>query len=253
MLAVSPNLSLCSSGPYPSADWSEHAAKPLSGMAKLTSLHYYAPEPKFADMGALKKNYESVLRSVETARAKARQMRAQLSDGLKISYDEWNVWYAWYRPGSVTEGMFTALMLHMLMEEAEPLGIAVACHFEAVNEGMMRVYPDGTSELTAAGQAFAMMKHHAGGNLCYASSEAVVTRKGQYLTATAVNTAFDRERTVTLPVGGSVARAVLYVGEAPGPFSRFRTEEIVPEQENGKYIVRMPAHSLLLLQIKAEN
>ncbi len=47
------------------------------------------------------------------------QSRQWLEPSIRISMDEWNVWYAWYRPSSVTDGIYAALVLHMLMEEAE--------------------------------------------------------------------------------------------------------------------------------------
>ena len=80
-------------------------------------------------------------RQVDTqCRKLVHQMREELGDDrLRISFDEWNVWYAWYRAKSVNDGIFTASMLHMLIEEAGPSGIDMACHFEAVNEGAIRV------------------------------------------------------------------------------------------------------------------
>ena len=37
MLEASPNLSLCSSGPYPNKEWSELSAKPLAGISQMIS------------------------------------------------------------------------------------------------------------------------------------------------------------------------------------------------------------------------
>ncbi|MBQ7839352.1 MAG: helix-turn-helix domain-containing protein [Lachnospiraceae bacterium] len=249
MLASSERLSLCSSGPYPDVDWAEHAAKPLNGVAQLVSLHYYAPSPTYADPAKLEEEYYECLSSVEIARSKVLQMRAMVKDTLKISFDEWNTWYAWYRPSSIVDGIFTALMMHMLIEEAERSQIALACHFEAINEGMMEVHPDRT-ELTASGQAFAMMKHHAGGILRYASSDASVTWKDGLLTATAVNPSFDQPRMVTVPADGEIEGACLYTCDRVAPFTRFALQEIRPLKENGAWKIEMPAHSLLLMQIR---
>ena len=80
--------------------------------------------------------------SVSRMRDLIHQSRQWLEPSTRISMDEWNVWYAWYRPSSVTDGIYAALALHMLMEEAEKSGIALACHFQAVNEGMLCVKPD---------------------------------------------------------------------------------------------------------------
>ena len=101
---------------------------------------------------------------------------AVLEPSMRISMDEWNVWYAWYRPSSVTDGIYAALALHMLMEEAEKSGIALACHFQAVNEGMLCVKPDHVS-LTAQGQVFSWMNRwHMGNRLCSASQEPLSPR-----------------------------------------------------------------------------
>ena len=251
MLEASGQLSLCSSGPYPSRDWSDHAANPLSDISRMVSLHYYAPWVSYADPAKLEEEYYRCVSAVETARAKIHELRAQLNDSLKISFDEWNTWYAWYRPSSIVDGVFTALMLHMFIEEAERNGIALVCHFEAVNEGMMEVYADHTV-LTAAGQAFAMMKHHAGGRLLYASTEAAVTEKDGMLTVTAVNPSYDKPRTVTIPAGGETVQASLYSCGQVAPHTHFEIKELSPLHSGDGSTVELPPHSLLLMKMKAK-
>ena len=251
MLEASPGLSLCSSGPYPNADWAEHSAKPLRSLAQLVSLHYYAPSPSYADPARLEAEYYECLASVEHARGLVHEMRAQLCDSLKISFDEWNTWYAWYRPSSIVDGVFTALMLHMLIQEAEPSGIALACHFEAVNEGMMVVSPTQTV-LTASGQAFAMMQRHIGGQLLQASAEAAATLRDGLLTVTAVNPSFDQPRKVTIPSAGAVVCAQLYTCGRVAPHTHFAVEAVQHEKTAEGYAVEMPPHSLLLMQLRAE-
>lgn len=249
MLAVSDKLSLCSSGPYPNESWAEHAAKPLSSLAQLVSLHYYAPFATYADPAKLAEEYYRCVDSVETARGLVLKMRSQLNDALKISFDEWNTWYAWYRPSSIVDGVFTALMLHMIIQEAEPSGIAVACHFEAINEGMMEVRPEDTT-LTASGQAFAMMKHHAGGILRYAEAEAAATQKDGVMTVTAVNPSFDQPRTVRIPAAGEIESVCLYTCDCVAPFTHFEIQNVAPTADGGAWTVEMPPHSLLLAKIR---
>lgn len=248
MLNVSDRLNLCSSGPYPDVDWAEHAAKPLRSQAQLVSLHYYAPSPTYVDPENLEDEYYKCINSVETARRKIYQMREQLGEQLKISFDEWNTWYAWYRPSSIVDGIFTALMMHMFIEEAERNGIALACHFEAVNEGMMEVHSDRT-ELTASGQAFAMMKHHAGGALRYVNSDAVISQKDDMLTVTAVNPSFNHPRTVVLPEIGENEIAYLYTCDRVAPHTRFDVSTVEPASEGGFWKIEMPAHSMLLMHV----
>ena len=172
MLEVSPNLTLCSSGPYPNKDWVEYSAKPLSDIAKFVSLHFYAGGyrngPSYASVEDIKKSYKNCVAAVKIAQGKVRNMRNLLrSDSIKISFDEWNVWYGWYRPSCLTDGIFTGMIMNMFIKEASKSGIGFACQFEAVNESAIKVTPSDVS-LTATGQALALMSLHAGGALHYA-------------------------------------------------------------------------------------
>lgn len=78
---------------------------------------------------------------------------------IGISFDEWNVWYAWYRTVGVAEGMYTASMLHNFCRNARALGITMGAFFEPVNEGAIVVAPEA-AELTAMGQVFRLLKIH---------------------------------------------------------------------------------------------
>lgn len=246
MLEVSPNLSLCSSGPYPNKEWAELSARPLSGIAQMISQHYYGYAPSFTALSTVEQEYNRCLASVSRMRALIRETRQWLEPGVRISLDEWNVWYAWYRPSSVTDGIYAALAMHLLMEEAEKSGIAVACHFQAVNEGMLCAGPDGVS-MTAQGQVFSVMKYHAGNRLCSASQEAVVTiDREERVTATVVNASFGKEKTVDISRYGSCREAVLYSSPTVLPPSVFEKEDISEQARTGSLC--MPPHSVLFLR-----
>ena len=77
---------------------------------------------------------------------------------------------------------------------------------------MMIVTPGGT-ELTASGQAFAMMQHHAGGE----------------------------------------PSALLYAGSRAAPFTRFDLQPVAPERKDDAWQVVMPPHSMLLVKIRPEQ
>ena len=178
------------------------------------------------------------------------ELRCTLDNPVKISFDEWNVWYAWYRPSSVTDGIYAALAMHMLMDEAEKSGIALACHFEAVNEGMIQVAPDSAA-LTAQGQVFAAMKHHAGGRLYYVSTDAVATAGADgMVTVTIVNASLNVLKKVCFERCGECVRATLYESDGVLPPSVFEERDILADVRTGKYV--MPPHSLLLLRFKGE-
>ena len=248
MLETDEGLRLCSSGPYPNKDWAEFAAKPLTDIAPLVSLHFYGHQPLYYSASRVESEYYACLEAVEEMHRLARTQRSLLTDDLKISFDEWNVWYAWYRPSSVTDGLYNALAAQMLMAEAENCGIELACHFEAVNEGMIRVYPN-RAELTAQGQMFRLMKNHAGGELLFAIPEAVVTRQADgTVTATVVNGSLSEEKPVDFTACGSCVDAKLYDSDGILPPSYFSETDVLSQILNGTF--RMPPHSVVLLRFR---
>lgn len=246
MLEASPNLSLCSSGPYPNKEWAELSAKPLGGISQMISQHYYGYAPHYTSLATVEEEYNRCLASVSRMRDLLHQSRQWLEPSTRISMDEWNVWYAWYRPSSVTDGIYAALALHMLMEEAEKSGIALACHFQAVNEGMLCVKPDHVS-LTAQGQVFSRMNRwHMGNRLCSASQEAVVSvdREGR-MAVTVVNAAFRCEKPVDFSSFGPCSEAVLFSSDTVLPPSEFTVTDVLEQAAGGTF--QMPPHSVLFM------
>ena len=246
MLEASPNLSLCSSGPYPNKEWAELSAKPLGGISQMISQHYYGYAPHYTSLATVEEEYNRCLASVSRMRDLLHQSRQWLEPSTRISMDEWNVWYAWYRPSSVTDGIYAALALHMLMEEAEKSGIALACHFQAVNEGMLCVKPDHVS-LTAQGQVFSRMNRwHMGNRLCSASQEAVVSvdREGR-MAVTVVNAAFRSEKPVDFSSFGPCSEAVLFSSDIVLPPSEFTVTDVLEQAAGGTF--QMPPHSVLFM------
>lgn len=246
MLEASPNLSLCSSGPYPNKEWAELSAKPLGGISQMISQHYYGYAPHYTSLATVEEEYNRCLASVSRMRDLLHQSRQWLEPSTRISMDEWNVWYAWYRPSSVTDGIYAALALHMLMEEAEKSRIALACHFQAVNEGMLCVKTDHVS-LTAQGQVFSRMNRwHMGNRLCSASQEAVVSvdREGR-MAVTVVNAAFRSEKPVDFSSFGPCSEAVLFSSDTVLPPSEFTVTDVLEQAAGGTF--QMPPHSVLFM------
>lgn len=250
MLAVSPDLRLCSSGPYPNAKWADECAAKLKDSASLVSEHFYAHVPEYPDAAHFGQEYNLVVNDVETLRSQIRQNRADLPMEVEISMDEWNVWYAWYRPSSVMDGVFAARTLHMLMSEAKDCRIAQACHFEAVNEGLLCAPVQG-AYLTAQGQVFRVMKDHIGGQICMKGLDAFATRRDGVITLTAVNPSFDRAERLHVRHEGEVLSAVLYHSDGVIPPSFFTQEEACVELEEQGSAIELPPHSLLALKLKA--
>ncbi|MBE6725188.1 MAG: helix-turn-helix domain-containing protein [Ruminococcaceae bacterium] len=257
MKAVSPDIELFSSGPYPNDQWAEKSAAKLAADVKTISLHHYAqaamdyttPE-KIAD------TYKSIVASVSGAEDLARWMRRSLDatgEKLLISFDEWNFWYAWYRPSCVGEGIFAAKMLHMLLSVSNELDIPYCCYFQPVGEGAILIDEDG-ARLTANGQMFAMMKAHCGGNLCALTGadrySAVATEKDGVLTLTLINDSFDTEKAFCFNLPGKDPEGELYASEEVTPYTCFEKRPLDVKAENGHAAVVLPPHSAAKITVR---
>lgn len=170
-------------------------------------------------------------------------MREGLSERVRISFDEWNTWYAWYRPSAVYDGIYAASMFHMIFSELQPLSIGLVCYFEAINEGAVRV-ESGSSSFTAIGQIFRAMKEHTDGKLVHVSKEAAVTLHEDSYVVTLVNGSYDSEKNFDLTNFGTDVRGTLFTGELL-PYTVF--DESALSSENGS--VTLPAHSAAMVKI----
>jgi len=247
MLAVTPTLTLCSSGPYPNSDWVTYSARALGDIAPLVSLHHYSLYPKFQHPENYRSEYDAFLGSVSKARGLARRLRADLKDeNLRISFDEWNAWYAWYRPESVSDGLFAARMLHMFICEAAISGIDIVCHFEAVNEGAIAV-DARSAQLTSMGKMFAVMKHHALGTLLYADEDVVATKKETRITVTLINPSYDTPRQFSVPRHTNMFHGTLFSSDSVLPHSKFSESELSAAQVGDRLQLTLPPHSVAVL------
>ena len=252
MLEVSPNLTLCSSGPYPNKEWIDYSAKPLADIAKFVSLHYYAGGykngPSYASAEEIRESYKTCVSSVKIAQNKVRKMRELLGDEtIKISFDEWNVWHGWYRPSCLIDGIFTGMMMNMIIGEAQTRGIGFACQFEAVNESAISVTPT-SALLTATGQALALMKVHAEGTLLYADDCSVATEKEGTVSITVVNPSYDMEKTVLFECNKDIILSKLYEGKSLCPHNRFEISDLLVRKNVDYNEIEIPPHSIAFIQ-----
>jgi len=252
MLEVFPNLTLCSSGPYPSKEWSQYSAKALADISKLVSLHFYGGGfgngPSYKTPEITNTTYETCVNSVKTARQKIRELSEQLRDtDLKISFDEWNVWYGWYRPSCVTDGIFTAMMMNMIINEAHNGNVSFSCQFEAMNESAVKITPAGVS-ITATGQALSLMAEHSGASLLYCDDCTVATKNENLVTVTMVNPSLNKTMPFSVSDVKNVISAHLYHGRSLRPHERFEIIRLENNAQNGVYKVEVPAHSISVLR-----
>ena len=259
MLSAYPGLELFASGPYPNDEWAAGSAAVLSDYVKYISLHQYLLPPgglHYASEEAARKTYQGTVENVFAVREHAKNMRRSLdATGKKlfISFDEWNQWYAWYRPSCVTEGMFTARVLHLFINESNSLGMPVVCYFQPVGEGAIVIDQLG-SRLTANGQMFALMKAHQDGKLCKVEENddlsTTATLKEGILTITLINEKYDQERPFSFPLKGKVQEAVVYTSDDVLPYSYFSTSPLQVKADRKGISTILPPHSVALLRIK---
>lgn len=248
MLAVTPDLRLCSSGPYPNAEWAEKSAAALADLARVVSLHHYAAYPAYVDPDTRAEEYYEFIGKPDTEYLpKMQQLRSQLPDDITISYDEWNAWAAWYRMGSVTEGIFAAHFLNMMYRNAEKYGVSQICHFESVNEGSMLVTPE-KAEMMPTGQAIASMRDHAGGRILALEEDVTVTEKDDIITCTLTNRSYDSEKVFTLPKAGRLTGARVLAGNGVATGTRFTETELTVEHQETGFRAVLPKHSIAVVK-----
>ena len=261
MLAKDPTLTLCSSGPYEnkekSAAWVEKSARALRPEASFISFHTYNNFPQdFTSPEGIRQTYENIVGSVKENRANLRALRANLPEDIHISYDEWNVWAAWFRKSSVIEGMFAASMLHMMLHAGGALDVPFLCFFQPVGEGAIDVFPDHAA-LSADGQAFALMKAHKGGELCAIEGledyEAVASLREDVLSVSLVNDDFDAPARFVLNAPGPVVAARLLEGRDLLPGSHFEERPLPVDAAGDAVFAILPPRSAALIQFRLTN
>ena len=245
MLKVSPNLTFCSSGPFPNEEWVEYSVKPLMSVSSTVSVHSYVPGPYYYFTDKIEDEYEKGVSKYLGVWDRVLKTHAQIPEGVTISLDEWNVWYSWYRPSCVVDGIFAALTMNMIIAEAEKLRIQFACHFEAVNESAIAVKKD-RAFLTPLGRAIALASRHANGRIVYASHTCVVTENNGTYVATMVNPSFIREKTIELSDSVNVVEIFGYSSKDVFPNTNF--DEYKPPVLDGKII--LAPHSIALVYMK---
>ena len=173
-----------------------------------------------------------------------------------IAFDEWNVWYSWYRRPGVSEGIYAALMLNLFCRDARRLGMRLGAYFEPVNEGAILVGLRG-AHLTPVGQAVKLFRPHHGGQLIEVAPAtadevdiaASVDAGGGCVTITLVNPSPCDEHAVEVSVRGAVvdgpARGVLLSAANFLPGSQFTETELdLTWKDDATLALVLPRHSV---------
>lgn len=252
MRNVSPDILLCGSAPQPSREWIEKVNAPMAAEVPWISHHAYEKSRMaFSTPEEIRRTYEEALVLLGYFDRRMAELRSLLPDTLKISFDEWNLWYAWYRNPGVLDGIVTGSILHWLLRNAERYGVASACYFQPVNEGAIRVEPYG-SRLTATGQLMRIFSRHAGGTIVEELTDETrfATRRADgSLYITICNLSFDRTAEYLLPLAAENAELELLTPDGLRPGSRFRESSGRP----GQPAIRLAPLSFAAIRLPPEK
>jgi alpha-N-arabinofuranosidase len=268
MRKADPSIILVASGTWWKEEWFQTVLAEHGDCFEHIACHEYVGLMKEFTGEPGRKEFERIATAPRKTLEDLREVRARLqkySPGGKsvgISFDEWNVWHAWFRVPGVVEGIHAAAMLTMLCREARALGVTIGAYFEPVNEGAILVEPD-SARLTPAGQVFRLFRAHQGNQLIEVDPAGVpagvealasVNGAGDEVVVTLVNTAPDegRDVDVSLRNAGRIAEAkgLMLVSSSFLPESEF-VEQSLPITPRGEasFSVKLPEHSVTRLQM----
>lgn len=257
MLKNSPDLILCSSGQYQdasrSADWVEKTAKVLAPIAPFISLHAYNPITyECTSPEGVRQTYLEAVSAVEDNLALMQTLRSRLPEGIHISFDEWNLWAAWFRRSCSLEGIYAAKMMHAMLYACHEADAPILCYFEPVGEGAIDVFPD-CAEYAADGQVFELLKVHKGAEICRIEGlqayEAVASVQQNLLSVTVINQDFDEKAAITLNRCGTVQCARLLTASDLLPGSHLDEGELAISLADDAICFELPPRSIGLIRI----
>jgi alpha-N-arabinofuranosidase len=239
------------------------------------SLHHYSPITKaLAGPEGAREFTRQACQPREEVLAWLAEMRRAIDGSspagkrIPIAFDEWNLWHNWFTrheesPWHVgpIDAAFAAAQLHMFCQQAGPLDLASAAMFQPVNEGLIRVKPF-TAELTAMGQAFALLRAHGGGRLLKTDPPrdaravdacASLSADGKHVVLSLLNRAADQPREVTVSLegrrpAGAVATILSVERLEPDALLSRRSEEPAID-ERGRINLRLPPFGIALVDL----
>ena len=169
-----PEIKLVCSGPYPNDQWVKGSLSRLAGPEVYVSYHTYRPMKlpsavKYTNEKEVREALEMMTSAPYAAMRDILRLRRSIDTELgdndvRISFDEWNTWYAWYRSPAPGEGLYAAVMLNNICRMSQLYNMPICCYFQPVNEGAINVMKD-KSELTNIGIVFEMYRQHQDGKI----------------------------------------------------------------------------------------
>ena len=266
MLKTDPSILLTMSGYLDNAD------EMASVLPYLSSVSYHAytgtyfnsiPSLRNNDLFmTIVKNPVNTFKEIKEIHRKLNQM-ASVAKPVSISFDEWNLWFAWYSKSNVRTGIHAASYLNEFCREAIQSGVSIGCYFQPVNEGAIEVSPD-SARLTAAGQVFELYKEHHNNILVplnqndstvsVISSLNLLTKD---LVITAVNLSPENDQIILINLKGikkaSIQEERLFYGKNYYPGSKFIIRDLPVTMKKNTLEFILNRHSIGNIKMRIEN
>ena len=272
MRKVDPSIVLVMSGDWREEEWFTDGLPPLAEHIDCIAYHQYDDALTSYLGPKAHSEFERLMHEPSLTQERIKDVRDKMDRAIPgdkfigISYDEWNVWFAWYRTPGVAEGVHAAKMLNLFSRNTASVGIQIGCFFEPINEGAIVVEPF-TSRLTPTGQVFSLFKAHHGNNLidasCVTSDDPIdwiasMDEQTKSLVFTAVNDSPREAAQLQLRLEGngaaSILDAVLLSSQDFMPSSIFDVQNLaVDDAGKGIMNVHLPKHSVarLILDLRS--
>jgi len=189
---------------------------------------------------------------------------------VQLMLAEWNIKHDWFNAPLVNQwhvgpidAAFAAAQLNMLCRESKQLNISLAAMFQPVNEGGIAVAPF-SAELTAMGQAMALVRVHGGGRLLKLKVDdtsidacASLSANGKQINITFVNTNPTGNHQIELRVNGkqpvSAEATVLSVDKLEPDAVMKTTTRQIPLLDHQAASLTVPRFGIALLKVELEN
>ncbi len=267
MRAVDPSIVLVSSGLWSKDSWFTDCLANLGDVIDLISHHHYTRQIKDYAGPLADEEFRRVATTPAEVFQRVKDIRAKIDANapkgrtIGISFDEWNVWYAWYRVPGVVEGIHNASMLNMFCREAARMGITLGCFFQPVNEGIIMVEP-GRAYLPAGGQVFPLYKAHYGNTLLELAAQdgladvdvtASLDEQTKTVVLTLVNRSPKEQHDTHIKIQGQPigeVEAILLSAPDFQPGTAFTaTAPAVTRQGSDELSITLPKHSVARLSV----
>ena len=279
MRKVDPSLVLIASGTDAVTLGNEWDKKVVAGAGQAYdwhSLHHYAPiTTALVGPEGQREFTRQACRPQDALFPWLKEMRRaidQSSPGGKripIAFDEWNLWHNWFTRWYETgwhigpiDAAFAAGQLHMFCREAETLDLRMAAMFQPVSEGLILVKPF-SAELTAMGQAFALVGAHQGGRLLRTDPPrdaravdacASLSGEGRVVSLSLLNRAADEDGPIAVSLAGkppvAASATILSVNELQPDAVFSKRNETPAVDAHGKIVLRLPRLAIALIRIR---